>query len=60
MAKAPTLQPDFPDGWLGSVSWVACDVGKGWMRSFDVKKVIRNKTKHSTAQTVMVICQPYC
>ena len=32
----------------------------GLMRSFVVENVIRNKTRHNTAQMVIVICQPYC
>ncbi len=32
----------------------------GLMRSLVVEKVMRNKTRHNTAQMAMVICQPYC
>src|SRR3569833_2826108 len=32
----------------------------GLMRSFVVKKVMRNKTKQSAAQMLMVAVQPYC
>ena len=32
----------------------------GWMRSRVVKNVMRKRIKHSTAQTVIVICHPCC
>src|SRR5579859_5979177 len=34
--------------------------GSGWMRSRHVEKVIRKRTKQSTAQMPMVTAQPCC